>query len=112
RSATADRAADLSAEAGQSQPAKAEAAQATGDKTRATPAARNVAQQNEVDITQVRGSGEAGRVMKRDVEQIAQQSASQPTSPRPAEAAPAAKPATPVREDRRTAEGDRTEERV
>jgi 2-oxoglutarate dehydrogenase E2 component (dihydrolipoamide succinyltransferase) len=69
------------------------------DKTRATPAARNVAQQNEVDIKQVRGSGEAGRVMKRDVE---------------AAAAPKveAKPASPIREDRRTPEGDRTEERV
>src|SRR6185369_9287999 len=41
---------------------------AEGDKTRATPAARNVAQKNEVDLTRVRGSGEAGRVMKRDVE--------------------------------------------
>jgi 2-oxoglutarate dehydrogenase E2 component (dihydrolipoamide succinyltransferase) len=73
--------------------------QPEADKTRATPAARNVAQQNEVDIKQVRGSGEAGRVMKRDVE---------------AAAAPKveAKPASPIREDRRTPEGDRTEERV
>jgi 2-oxoglutarate dehydrogenase E2 component (dihydrolipoamide succinyltransferase) len=94
------------------------------DKTRATPAARNAAQQKEVDLKQVRGSGEAGRVMRRDVEKAAQH---------PAEAAPAAnaaasaeatapkgvaapkvdaRPATPAREDRRQAEGDRTEERV
>jgi len=72
-------------------------ASAKAEKTRATPAARNVAQQNEVDIKQVRGSGEAGRVMKRDVEAAAKVET---------------KPATPVREDRRTPDGDRTEERV
>src|SRR5918995_1067251 len=37
-------------------------------KQRATPAARNAAQQNEVDLGKVQGSGDAGRVMKRDVE--------------------------------------------
>ena len=74
-----------------------------GEKTRTTPAARNVAQQNEVDIKQVRGSGEAGRVMKRDVEAAA----SAPVAPKVE-----TKAATPVREDRRIAEGDRTEERV
>ena len=75
----------------------------TEEKTRVTPAARNAAQQNEVDLTQVRGSGDAGRVMKRDVEAAKVDK-------------PAAKavsmPSTPVREDRRHAEGDRTEERV
>jgi 2-oxoglutarate dehydrogenase E2 component (dihydrolipoamide succinyltransferase) len=92
-----------------------------GDKTRATPAARNVAQQNEVDLAQVRGSGEAGRVMKRDVEKAAsaEASASAPAAadkPAPQVEQPAAKPslkpATPVREERRQSEGDRTEERV
>ena len=38
------------------------AAAAAKDKTRATPTARQAAQQNEVDLTQVRGSGDAGRV--------------------------------------------------
>jgi 2-oxoglutarate dehydrogenase E2 component (dihydrolipoamide succinyltransferase) len=107
---------------------------AAKDKTRATPAARNVAQQTEVDLKQVRGSGEAGRVMKRDVEKAAQHPAAsaEATAPR-AEAAPAAKagasaeatapkgggaakvearPSTPAREDRRQPEGDRSEERV
>src|SRR5229473_1772129 len=75
---------------------KAEAAtpQPEVERTRATPAARNVAQQDAVDLSQVRGSGEAGRVMKRDVE------------------AAASKVVTPVREDRRHSPGDRTEERV
>ena len=60
---------------------------------RATPAARNVAQDKSVDLKQVPGTGDAGRVMKRDVEKAA----------RPAPA--------PAREERRP-EGDRTEERV
>jgi 2-oxoglutarate dehydrogenase E2 component (dihydrolipoamide succinyltransferase) len=91
------------------------------DRTRATPAARKAAQQNEVDLKQVRGSGDAGRVMRRDVEQAAQ-SAAAPASARqgagvPAEApAPPApqktRPATPVSENRRRPEGERTEERV
>ncbi len=104
--------------------AKAEPAKpqdAEGDRTRATPAARNVAQQNEVDLRQVRGSGEAGRVMKRDVEAAASVPARADTSaPKQAatstEPAPSVKaeprPATPVREDRRHSEGDRSEERV
>jgi 2-oxoglutarate dehydrogenase E2 component (dihydrolipoamide succinyltransferase) len=84
--------------------AKPEPAKATEpEKTRATPAARNAAQQNEVDIKQVRGSGEAGRVMKRDVEAVTAKAAPPKVDP---------KPATPLREDRRHAEGDRTEERV
>ncbi len=87
------------------------------DKTRATPTARKVAQQNEVDLTQVRGSGDAGRVMRRDVEQVAQAvpAVGRPAAPAPAEPAPAPakmKPATPVSEERRRPEGERTEERV
>jgi 2-oxoglutarate dehydrogenase E2 component (dihydrolipoamide succinyltransferase) len=88
---------------------RAEAAtpQAEAERTRVTPAARNVAQQNAVDLKQVRGSGEAGRVMKRDVEKAAEDRA---------DAAPAAKAeakvVTPVREDRRQAPGDRTEARI
>jgi 2-oxoglutarate dehydrogenase E2 component (dihydrolipoamide succinyltransferase) len=116
------------------------AAKATAPKTRATPAARNAAQQNEVDLKQIRGSGEAGRVMRRDVENVAHLAASAEATAPEAEAAPAAKaatfagatvpkaasaeatapktpkvearPSTPAREDRRQPEGDRTEERV
>ena len=89
------------------------AAPAAKDKTRATPTARKAAQQNEVDLTQVRGSGDAGRVMRRDVEQAAQ------TSPPAARdtATPSAvpqktRPAMPVSEERRRPDGNRTEERV
>jgi len=76
------------------------------EKKRATPAARNAAEQNAVDLKQVSGSGDAGRVMKRDVEQAAQR-----PGPRPVEEKSAPRPMTPIREERRV-EGDRTEERV
>jgi 2-oxoglutarate dehydrogenase E2 component (dihydrolipoamide succinyltransferase) len=116
RSATVDKSA-AAAPAGQpaEQPKPEPAPKAAEpEKTRTTPAARNVAQKNDVDLSRVRGSGEAGRVMKRDVEaastKTAAPAASQPSRPWPAEAL--AKAATPVREDRRHAEGDRTEERV
>jgi 2-oxoglutarate dehydrogenase E2 component (dihydrolipoamide succinyltransferase) len=113
---------DLSAEAVAKAPASAEAtaakdlsteALAKADKTRATPAARNVAQQNEVDLKQVRGSGEAGRVMKRDVEAVTAPATAPRAAPPPAPAPQAdLKPSIPLREDRRQSHGDRTEERV
>src|SRR5919107_2745060 len=71
------------------------------EKKRATPAARNVAQQNAVDLKLVSGSGDAGRVMKRDVESAAA---------KPAASAAPAKPAAPAREERPIIAGDRTEE--
>ena len=40
------------------------------EKTRATPTARKAAEQTDVDLAKVKGSGDAGRVMKRDVEQV------------------------------------------
>src|SRR5262249_47651242 len=93
---------------------------AGADKKRATPAARNAAQQNAVDLKQVSGSGDAGRVMRRDVEAAASAEATAPKAFAEAAAPKAAlravpqiepKPSTPVREDRRV-EGNRTEERV
>ncbi len=69
-------------------------------KQRTTPAARNAAQQNAVDLKQVSGTGDAGRVMKRDVEQAVAKPAPKPSpavQPRPAPVVPA---------------GERVEERV
>ena len=60
--------ADLSAEAARSNTAAAKGEGKPGSKTRATPTAKNAADQQKVDITSVKGSGDAGRVMKRDVE--------------------------------------------
>ena len=72
---------------------------------RATPTAKNAAEQNAVDLARVQGTGEAGRVMKRDVEQAASgaPAAAAAPSPRPepqppASPAPAARPSVPVSE--------------
>jgi 2-oxoglutarate dehydrogenase E2 component (dihydrolipoamide succinyltransferase) len=97
----------------------------TAAKTRATPAARKAAQQNEVDLQSVKGSGDAGRVMRRDVEATfapgepagarAPKAASAPaesastSAPKPAPAQAKDVPAPPV--PRRTP-GERTEERI
>jgi 2-oxoglutarate dehydrogenase E2 component (dihydrolipoamide succinyltransferase) len=95
------------------------------DRTRATPAARKAAQQNEVNLSEIRGSGEAGRVMRRDVESAAAKppsaaatrsgdgrpSAAVAPEP-PAPSGQKAKPAPPVSEVVRRPESERTEERV
>jgi 2-oxoglutarate dehydrogenase E2 component (dihydrolipoamide succinyltransferase) len=60
----------------------------TSAKPRSTPAARNAAQQNAVDLKNVQGTGDAGRVMRRDVESAV-------AKPAPAVAPAAAKPAAP-----------------
>ena len=44
---------------------------AAADRPRSTPTARRAAQEHDVDLSRVRGSGDAGRVMRRDVEQAA-----------------------------------------
>jgi 2-oxoglutarate dehydrogenase E2 component (dihydrolipoamide succinyltransferase) len=95
--------------------AKVEAGRGKPDaesRKRATPAAKNVAQQNQVDLKQVQGTGDAGRVMRRDVE-----SASGSPGRAPADTSAAAppkaeaRPAMPIREERRQT-SDRSEERV
>ncbi|MEQ1727621.1 MAG: 2-oxoglutarate dehydrogenase complex dihydrolipoyllysine-residue succinyltransferase [Vicinamibacterales bacterium] len=92
-------------------PAPAAAAVAPDtDKTRATPTAKKAAEQNEVNIAAVKGTGVAGRITKSDVEQAAKGSApakAAAPAPAPAPAAPAVRPPAP-----RAASGDRTEERV
>jgi 2-oxoglutarate dehydrogenase E2 component (dihydrolipoamide succinyltransferase) len=82
---------------------------------RATPTARKAAEEQKVDLASVRGSGDAGRVMRKDVEQAASAPASAQQSGAPTASAPEAAraiPAPPVSEDRRRPAGDRTEERV
>ena len=80
------------------------------EKTRATPTARKAAQEREVDLSRVQGSGDAGRVMRRDVEQAAVSSETPRVAPTPEPATARATPA--VSEVQRPATGDRTEERV
>jgi 2-oxoglutarate dehydrogenase E2 component (dihydrolipoamide succinyltransferase) len=44
------------------------AAKPSGNGSKATPTARNVAREHDVNLTSIQGSGAAGRVMKQDVE--------------------------------------------
>ncbi|HET7695155.1 MAG TPA: 2-oxoglutarate dehydrogenase complex dihydrolipoyllysine-residue succinyltransferase [Vicinamibacterales bacterium] len=82
-------------------------ASVSDEKKRATPAARNAAQQKSVDLKQVAGSGEAGRVMKRDVEALAV-----PAAQGEAQAARPAPAPNRVEAPSGATAGDRTEERV
>jgi len=94
-----------------------DAAQPAVDKTRSTPTARRAAQEHDVDLSRVRGSGDAGRVMRRDVEQAATGGnggtvASPPAAPAvTAPEPPKTRPILPVAEAR-PRPGDRSEERV
>jgi 2-oxoglutarate dehydrogenase E2 component (dihydrolipoamide succinyltransferase) len=85
---------------------RAAAAPAAPAKTRATPAARKAAEQHEVVLESVRGSGDAGRVMRRDVELAAGAATGMGQTPA------AAKPAAPAAEPARILPGQRTEERA
>ena len=77
---------------------------------RATPTARKAAEEHEVDLARVQGSGDAGRVMRRDVEKAAGTGGNGKgaAAPEPVHA----RPAPPVPEERRRAPSDRREERV
>jgi 2-oxoglutarate dehydrogenase E2 component (dihydrolipoamide succinyltransferase) len=92
-------------------PASAAPASGNGSKAgaeeepRATPTARRMAKDHEVDLGSVQGTGAAGRVTKQDIRNALAPAESKP-APAPAPAPAAAKPAAPVRA------GDRTEERV
>jgi 2-oxoglutarate dehydrogenase E2 component (dihydrolipoamide succinyltransferase) len=101
--------------------APAGTAGATGapDAPRSTPAARKAAEVHQVDMTQVQGSGDAGRVMRRDVEAAAGQTAPTPAPTAAPAAAPAASPAAakpapqaPPPPRPAAIPGSRTEERV
>jgi 2-oxoglutarate dehydrogenase E2 component (dihydrolipoamide succinyltransferase) len=91
----------------------AAAAPAEGDRLRATPTARNLAEDKSVPLSSVKGTGVAGRVTKSDVEAAA--AASRPaTSPvaAPAAKAPAPASAPSPRPLVARAAGERTEDRV
>jgi 2-oxoglutarate dehydrogenase E2 component (dihydrolipoamide succinyltransferase) len=97
-------------------PEETRPAAAPASRPRATPAARKAAEQNAVDLGRVQGTGDAGRVMKRDVEKLV----SMPTDrhaeaaspgPAPSGPSPAARPSVPQAEAS-VQPGPRTEERV
>jgi 2-oxoglutarate dehydrogenase E2 component (dihydrolipoamide succinyltransferase) len=92
-------------------PQPAVAAQPTpvaADAPKATPTARRMAKDHDVDLAAVQGSGSGGRVMKQDI-----QGALTPASaPAPAAAKPAAPKPAAVARPAAARPGDRTEERV
>ena len=65
------------------------AAPASGEKVRSSPLVRKIARENEIDLTQVPGTGAGGRVSKRDI------LAAVETGPSAAPSAPASRPAPP-----------------
>ena len=108
-------------------PAKAAAAQASEptvtEAPRATPTAKRIAKEHDVDLGRLQGSGAGGRVMKGDVQSALSPAPAAAPSPErapaasPAPAAPpaAAKPAAPAKPPAArpaTRPGDRSEERV
>ncbi|MEO8521871.1 MAG: biotin/lipoyl-containing protein, partial [Acidobacteriota bacterium] len=116
--ATAKPAADTGAGAEGQPPAEAKPAadpKTSTEKTRSTPTARKAAEEKDVDLSRVRGSGDAGRVMRRDVEAAAKGGGGAASAGEPPAAAgreAKARPAPPVAEAPRRAPGERTEERV
>ena len=88
-------------------PAAAKTARPSGNGSKATPTARNVAKDHDVNLASVQGSGAAGRVMKQDVEKAMKPSA--PT--RPAAPASPVLPGVPTRSDERIEERQRMTKR-
>jgi 2-oxoglutarate dehydrogenase E2 component (dihydrolipoamide succinyltransferase) len=83
------------------------------EKTRSTPTARRVADEHDINLEGVRGSGEAGRVTRKDVEGlIARQPAPEEPLSAPAAQAPAAPARARVPARPPVPEGERREERV
>jgi 2-oxoglutarate dehydrogenase E2 component (dihydrolipoamide succinyltransferase) len=80
--------------------------------TRATPTARKVAVENAVDLARVPGSGEGGRVIKRDVETFIAQAAAAPAAPAAAPPVRQAAPTVPGPVARPAVGGERREERA
>src|SRR5262249_36953044 len=80
--------------------------------TRATPTARRAAEEHEVDLARVQGSGDAGRGMRRDVEQAAASAGTDGKSAAAAAAPARATAAPPVSELPRVPAGDRVDERI
>jgi pyruvate dehydrogenase E2 component (dihydrolipoamide acetyltransferase) len=71
----------------------------TGDRVRSSPLVRKIAKDNNVDLSQVPGTGASGRITKTDIvshlEQGPKPVAAAPAAPAASAPAPAAKPATP-----------------
>lgn len=71
------------------EPAKTVAASTTGDRVAISPLARKMAEEKGIDVASLQGSGENGRIVKKDIENY-KASAAQPAQAAAAVAAPAA----------------------
>jgi pyruvate dehydrogenase E2 component (dihydrolipoyllysine-residue acetyltransferase) len=71
-------------------PAQAAAPSANGDRIKASPVARRLADERGIDLRQVKGTGPGGRIIKENVEDFKPEAAKAPA------AAPAAQPAAPT----------------
>jgi pyruvate dehydrogenase E2 component (dihydrolipoamide acetyltransferase) len=67
-----------------------------GGRVRSSPLVRRLAEENHVDLGQLAGTGEGGRVSKRDITQYLEQRTSAPAAPQPAAVAPAPAPPIPA----------------
>ncbi len=83
------------------------AAQASGDGTYVTPLVRKLAQEHNVELTQIEGTGVGGRIRKQDVLAAAEAAKSKPAEAAPAEdeKAPAAAPAAAVSDEAKKVRG-------
>ena len=88
--------------------AEAAAGAVSSDAPRATPTARRIARDHDVDLGSVPGSGSAGRVMKQDVVGAIGAQGAEPSAPRAARAPETPSPPAAPRHIR----GERREERV
>ncbi|WP_044085621.1 pyruvate dehydrogenase complex dihydrolipoamide acetyltransferase [Lewinella cohaerens] len=87
-------------ESSSASPAAAPAApESEGDRLKASPLARSMAKEANIDLGNVTGSGDQGRIVKRDIEAAIEQQSSAPApSPAPAVAAPSPA-AAPAKEE-------------
>lgn len=104
------------AKVGAAQPQQAASASAAAEHVRATSVARNIAAEQNVDLSRVKGTGPGGRITREDVESQAKAPQAPPPAPARAEASPAAaRPAAPVPAPVQrpvVQPGDRSEERI
>lgn len=64
--------------------------QATDERLKISPLARKIAREKGIDLSQLHGSGDNGRIVKRDLENYTPASQTQPSAGKPATATPAA----------------------
>lgn len=64
----------------------------TEDRVKASPLARSIAKEQGVNLSDLQGSGDQGRIVKRDVEAFVESGKTTPASPAPVQESPAVQP--------------------